>query len=150
LALLLATALTFAIRSNEFLPFEKAISDWMAVNSDWAGESLAEALDLISDDDVAPFVFIGALFVTWAMVGRYQAIFVGFAGLIAAATKLSDLADRPRPATDGGWTNAVTGDGGFRSRHVIYAVLIFGFLAVYSWRHISNPLLRFTPAASSH
>ena len=26
---------------------------------------------------------------------------------------------------------------------MIYAVLIFGFLALYSWRHISNPLLRF-------
>ena len=144
LALLLAAVLTFAIRSNDLLPFEKAVSDWMAANSGWVGEALAESLDLISDDDVAPFVFIGALLVTWALVGRYQAVFLGFAGLLTAATKLTDLADRPRPDADGGWTSAVTGGGGFPSQHVIYAILIFGFLALYSWRHVSNPLLRFT------
>jgi len=66
------------------------------------GDALADALDLISDDDVAPFVFISAFPITWAVISRYQAMFLGFAGLLTAATKLTDLADRPRPVADGG------------------------------------------------
>ena len=138
----LIAALTIVIRQSELLPGEASVSDWLAIEIGWPGEALVDLLDYISEETIAPFLFIGALISIWRLWGRYPAGLLGLAGLMTAATKISDLADRPRPTAEIEWNFAYTGTGGFPSQHVIYAVLVFGLIAFFSWIYIEHPLLR--------
>ena len=138
----LAVALTFAVRRSELLPGEAAVSNWLVKNTGKPGNILGDFLDYISTETVAPFVFGAALLMAWRLWGRYSAGLLGLAGALTAATKITDLADRPRPTADLEWNFAYTGEGGFPSQHVIYAVLIFGLIAYFSFKHVRRPLLR--------
>ncbi len=138
----LVAALTIVIRRSELLPGEASVSDWLAIEIGWPGEALVDLLDYISEETIAPFLFVGALISIWRLWGRYPAGLLGLAGLMTAATKISDLADRPRPTAEIEWNFAYTGTGGFPSQHVIYAVLVFGLIAFFSLTYIERPLLR--------
>ena len=139
-----AVALTLIVRRSDLLPGEAALTRWLAGETGWPGDILGDFLDFISAETVAPFIFAAALLVVWRLWGRYSAGMLGVAGLLTAATKVTDLADRPRPTPGLEWNFAYTGEGGFPSQHVIYAVLVFGLIAYFSFRCIKRPLLRWT------
>lgn len=143
----LAAALTLIVRRSELLPGEATVTRWAADKTGWPGDLLGDFLDYISAESVAPFIFGAALLVVWRLWGRYPAAGLGIAGVLTAATKITDLADRPRPTQGLEWNFAYTGSGGFPSQHVIYAVLVFGLIAYFAFRYVRRPLWRRTTVA---
>lgn len=141
---LLAMALTLIVRRSDLLPGEAAVTSWLAGNTGRPGDILGDFLDFISAQSVAPLIFAAALLAVWRLWGRYPAGVLGVAGLLTAATKIADLADRPRPTSGLEWNFAYTGDGGFPSQHVIYAVLVFGLIAYFSLKYVRRPLWSWT------
>ena len=137
-------ALTLIVRRSDQLPGEATLTRWLADETGWPGDMLGEFLEFLVANSVAPLTFAAALLVVWRLWGRYSAGMLGIAGLLTAATKFTDLADRPRPTPDLKWNFAYTGDGGYPSQHVIYAVLVFGLIAYFSFRYVRHPLLRWT------
>ena len=140
----LAVALTLIVRRSDLLPGEAAVTRWLVDKTGRPGDVLGDFLDYISAETVAPFIFGAALLIVWRLWGRYPTWLLGLAGLLTAATKITDLADRPRPTPGLEWNFAYTGDGGFPSQHVIYAVLVFGLIAYFSLKYVRRPLWRWT------
>ncbi len=139
-------ALTLIVRRSDQLPGEATLTRWLADETGWPGDILGEFLEFLVANSVAPLTFVAALLVVWRLWGRFPAGMLGVAGLLTAATKFTDLADRPRPTPDLKWNFAYTGDGGYPSQHVIYAVLVFGLIAYFSCRYIERPRLRWAVA----
>ena len=133
----LAAAFTIVIRNNELLAGERTLTRWFS-DLDVAGVRLVvDVLDFVSDDAVAPVVFVLILLVVLLAWGRYAALTYLVTGGLTGLTRITDLASRPRPTEDFQWTEAVFGAGGYPSGHVIYAVLVFGTLAYLAGRYMS-------------
>jgi len=92
-------------------------------------------VDVLFTDVAAIVIYVllcGIVFWRWGLVPL--AVF-GLAGVLTAPTRLFDLASRPRPTHDMNWGEAVFGEGGYPSGHVIFAVLVFGTLAILLQRY---------------
>ena len=132
-----ASVFTVVIRRSELLAGERTLTRWFS-ELDVAGvRTVVDILDFISDDAVAPVVFVLIIPVVWLAWGRYAALTYFATGAITALTRITDLASRPRPTDDLQWTEAVFGSGGYPSGHVIYGVLVFGTLAYLAGRYMA-------------
>ena len=125
----IATVFTLIIRNNELLTGERMLTRWFNELDVVGVRTIVDALDFISEDRVAPALFVLLIPVVWWAWGRYAALTFFATGGLTALTRITDLASRPRPTDDLQWTEAVFGAGGYPSGHVVYAVLVFGILA---------------------
>lgn len=131
-----AIAFTLVIRSNDLLAGERTLTRWFASLDVTGVRVVVDVLDFISDDAVAPVVFVLIIPVVWLAWGRYAALTYFASGSLTGLTRVTDLASRPRPTDDLEWTEALFGAGGYPSGHVVYAVLVFGTLAYLAGAHM--------------
>jgi undecaprenyl-diphosphatase len=135
MAALTAFALTSAVRRNELLTGEVGLMRWLADHTPPGVATVAAALDVAFTEYAAPVVFAVLVVVAWRRWGARPALVFLFAGALTGVTKVADLAARPRPTADLEWAAVVYGEGGYPSGHVVYAVVVFGFLAHLAWRY---------------
>lgn len=122
-----AAGLTWLVRRSRLLPGEVAVMEWVDGVVPGA-RPVAHALDVAFTEYAAPVVFAVLVVLAWWRWGTRPAVVFLFAGSLTGLTKLADLAARPRPTTDLRWSEVVAGEGGYPSGHVVYAVVVFGFL----------------------
>lgn len=130
-----ATILTSLVRRSELLAGEVGAMRWLADHSPSGIDGASAVLDVAFTEYAAPVVFASlVLLVRWRWGVRPALVFLA-AGSLTAVTKVSDLAARPRPTTDLEWTAAVHGEGGYPSGHVVFSVVVFGFLVHLARQH---------------
>ena len=130
-----ALALTGAVRANELLWGEIPVTRALSALLVRPVEIALIPVDVLLTDVAAIVVYVllwGIVFWRWGVVPL--AIF-SLAGLLTGPTRLVDLASRPRPTHDITWGQTVFGEGGYPSGHVIFAVLVFGTLAMLLQRY---------------
>lgn len=125
---LVAAGFTLVIRSNDLLAGEQTLTRWFSKLDVIGVRTVVDFLDFISEDTVAPVIFVLIIPVVWFAWGRYAALTYFATGGISALTRIIDLASRPRPNAELEWSDAVFGSGGYPSGHVVYAVVVFGIL----------------------
>ncbi len=123
-----AAAFTLVIRGNELLDGERTLTRWFSELDVVGVRTVVDFLDFISEDTVAPVIFVLIIPVVWIAWGRYAALTYFGTGGISALTRITDLASRPQPNAELEWSEAVFGSGGYPSGHVVYAVVVFGIL----------------------
>ncbi|HJM52931.1 MAG TPA: phosphatase PAP2 family protein [Dehalococcoidia bacterium] len=126
---LAGTLFTLVIRSNDLLAGERTLTRWFSELDVVGVRTVVDVLDFISEDAVALVVFVLIVPVVWWAWSRYAALTYFAMGGLAALTRITDLASRPKPNAELEWTDAVFGSGGYPSGHVVYAVVVFGILA---------------------
>jgi membrane-associated phospholipid phosphatase len=134
-SLLAGVALTVAARTHELLWGEVAISRALSMLAVGPVETLLIPIDVLFTDVLATVVYLMlAAAVAWRW-GFPALVVIGLAGALTAPAKIIDIAARPQPTDDLKWTGAVFGEGGYPSGHVVYAVLVFGTLALLAQRY---------------
>tara|TARA_B110000438_G_C15727989_1_gene612918 strand:- start:42 stop:737 length:696 start_codon:yes stop_codon:yes gene_type:complete len=127
-----AIVLSIRVKRSESLRGEIGLSRWMHENTPQPIDFLGKLIDAPITDIGAPLLFIGiSLLIFWRW-GRYATVGVFMAGAMTGLTRLSDIVERPKPNSaftfNTGFYNYR--DGGYPSGHVVYAVMIFGMIAV--------------------
>ncbi|MCH8235749.1 MAG: hypothetical protein IIC29_06440, partial [Chloroflexi bacterium] len=84
-----ASVFTVVIRRSELLAGERTLTRWFS-ELDVAGvRTVVDILDFISDDAVAPVVFVLIIPVVWLAWGRYAALTYFATGAITALTRIT-------------------------------------------------------------
>jgi undecaprenyl-diphosphatase len=130
-----AAILTTVVRRSELLAGEVGAMRWVDDHSPSGVDRVAAALDVAFTEYAAPVVFAALVVFVWRRWGTRPAVLFLVAGSLTAVTKVSDLASRPRPTSELEWTTVVYGEGGYPSGHVVFAVVVFGFLLHLARRH---------------
>lgn len=138
-----AAGFTLVIRSNELLAGERTLTHWFSKLDVVGVRTIVDFLDFISDDTVAPVIFVLIIPVVWIAWGRYATLTYFGTGGITALTRVSDLVSRPRPNAELEWTEVAFGFGGYPSGHVVYAVIVFGILAHLAGVYMKPGRVRF-------
>jgi len=116
--------LTGVARRTRWLPGERMLARHGAGLSETPLHTVAHWLDVGLNDSRATVVFLvglGAVAMRW---GSRSAWWWLWAGACTVVIRAVDLAQRPRPTSDGGWGEYVAGYGGFPSGHVVYVVVL--------------------------
>lgn len=128
-------ALTTVVRRNELLWGEKAVTRALSRTMVSPVEWILTPIDVVLTDVAATTTFVGLLVMVAVRWGRGAFAVFCMAGVLTAPTRVVDVAPRPRPTEDLAWSEVVFGEGGYPSGHVVYAVLVFGSLALLVKRH---------------
>jgi len=135
LSLAAGLTLTALVRRTTLLPGEIALAEFASQATPAFGHQLARTLDWAFTDYTAPALFACMVPLVWWRWGRAAAVLFALAGSLTGITKLADLAARPRPTSDLTWSEVIYGEGGYPSGHTVYAVIVFGFLALLARRN---------------
>jgi len=131
-----AVALTIAASSSDGpLPGERPAIRWIHESTPAPVESVGGVLDPLLTDITAPAVYLLLVGLVWRAWGRAPAAVMALAGAGTGLTRIADLVERPRPTSDLAWQQAAFGSGGYPSGHAVFAVLVFGTIAVLARRH---------------
>jgi membrane-associated phospholipid phosphatase len=132
---LAAIWLTAAVRGDDLLVGELGLMRWLGDHTPPGVDVTSAALDVAFTEYAAPVVFAALVLAAWWRWGARVALVFLAAGSLTGLTKVADLAARPRPTAELEWSAAVHGEGGYPSGHVVYAVVVFGFLVHLARRH---------------
>lgn len=134
--------LTVLVRGQDLLPGEMAITRWLGTIDNSVILAISEFLDVISNFDVAPLLFLALIPVVWFAWGRRALILFGISGSLTALTRVTNLADRARPTDDLMFEEIVAEAGVYPSGHVVYGVMVFGMIAYLAFKHMRPGIWR--------
>ncbi len=140
--MLLGGILTIFVRGDELLPGELEITRWLIRLDADPVLLVSEFLDYISENEVAPVVFVILLPVVWILFGRRALILFGISGSLTAFTVITNLADRARPTPDLRFEEIVKESGIYPSGHVFFGILVFGMIGYIAWKQMRPGILR--------
>ncbi len=136
-----AVALAVAVGNGDLLPGERTVGRWFHDHAGGPGRGVSDALDVAMSKQWAPVLFVALLPMVWWAWGRFAAFGLILAGLAAVVT-LIDLASRPRPSADFTVGDAIRGEAGYPSGHVVFAVIVLGMVAFLANRYTARSMPR--------